>query len=76
MTTCMDIILDILKCIEVNEIEKCQLVNNHWRNLIDSTHEHLKQRRRVYELFIDFGMILKESHRFPPSLVGILTMNR
>jgi len=50
---CADTSLDVFKCLERNEVEKCQLVSNFWNKFIRRNANSLKQRRRIYQLKAD-----------------------
>ena len=50
MSVCSDILLDTLKYLELNEVERCFLVSIPWYNIIRIDNKrYLNQKRRIYQ---------------------------
>lgn len=57
-----DVSLEVLRFLEVNEVEKTQLVSKHFNSVIKSDKQKefdlrfLGQRRRVFKLLFDYSL--------------------
>lgn len=49
-----DLFIDIFDCLELNELEKCQLVSRQWRYTTTNSHV-IHRRRRIYKLIVKNG---------------------
>ena len=49
------LLVDLYDCLELNEIEKCQLVSKLWnRSILYNKDKLLNRRRRIYRLTYNF----------------------
>ena len=48
-----DALIDVLKFLELNEVEKSQQVSRRWNRTISNATPHLQPQRRIYRLIIE-----------------------